>query len=87
MIEQRDEAYWQILFRDVMRCDPQVVGRLAAQLSKILQGKDKPTYAPNKDLGDVCIVVNASRIELTGKKWDQKVYRWHTGGMDIGAQA
>lgn len=56
-----------------------VVGRLAAQISKILQGKDKPLYAPNKDLGDVCIVVNASQIELTGKKWDQKVYRWHTG--------
>lgn len=56
-----------------------VVGRLAAQISKILQGKDKPLYSPEKDLGDVCIVVNASQIEFTGKKWDQKVYRWHTG--------
>ncbi|GMH37236.1 hypothetical protein BSKO_05109 [Bryopsis sp. KO-2023] len=59
----------------------EVVGRLAAQLSKILQGKDKPSYAPNKDSGDVCIVVNASKVELTGKKWKQKEYVWHTGYM------
>jgi len=57
----------------------QVVGRLAAQIAMILQGKDKPTYTPNKEEGDVVLVTNARHVEFTGKKWDQKVYRWHTG--------
>jgi len=57
----------------------QVVGRLAAQVSKILQGKDKPTYTPSRDLGDVCVVINAEKAVLTGRKWDDKVYRHHTG--------
>ena len=57
----------------------QVVGRLAAQLSLILQGKDKPIFAPHKDHGDVCVVVNAEKAVLTGNKWDGKLYRWHTG--------
>lgn len=57
----------------------QVVGRVASQIANILQGKDKPTYAPWKDEGDVVIVVNARHVELTGNKWDQKLYRWHTG--------
>ena len=56
-----------------------VLGRLASQLSKILQGKDKPLYDPSKDRGDVVVVVNAKDIELTGRKFENKVYRWHTG--------
>ena len=43
------------------------------------QGKDKPTYAPHKDEGDVVIVKNAQHVSFTGKKWDRKLYRWHTG--------
>lgn len=43
------------------------------------QGKDKPTFCSNKDDGDVVVVVNAAEAELTGRKWDQKLYRWHTG--------
>lgn len=57
----------------------QVVGRLASQIATILQGKDKPTFCPNKDDGDVVVVVNAAEVEFTGRKWDQKLYRWHTG--------
>lgn len=57
----------------------QVVGRLASQIATILMGKDKPTYTPNKDDGDVVVVVNAADVEFTGRKWDQKLYRWHTG--------
>ncbi|KAK9841542.1 hypothetical protein WJX74_007538 [Apatococcus lobatus] len=57
----------------------QVVGRLAAHLSNVLQGKDKPTFAPHKDEGDVVIVKNAQHVSFTGKKWDRKLYRWHTG--------
>lgn len=57
----------------------QVVGRLASQIAKILTGKDKPTYRPNQDCGDAVVVVNASQVEFTGRKWDNKLYRWHTG--------
>lgn len=45
----------------------------------MLQGKDKPIYSPEKDLGDVVVVVNGRHVHFTGKKWEQKVYRWHTG--------
>lgn len=57
----------------------QVVGRLASQIAQVLMGKDKPTYSPNKDDGDVVVVVNASKVEFTGNKWRDKLYRWHTG--------
>lgn len=57
----------------------QVLGRLASQLSTVLQGKDKPTYAPNRDDGDMCIVLNAKDICVTGRKLTDKFYRWHTG--------
>ncbi|CAI5518231.1 unnamed protein product [Closterium sp. Naga37s-1] len=45
----------------------------------VLQGKDKPIYSPSIDKGDVCIVVNADKIAVTGDKMKQKTYRWHTG--------
>ena len=57
----------------------QVVGRLASQIARVLMGKDKPTYSPWKDDGDAVIVVNGKDVEFTGRKWDRKVYRWHTG--------
>jgi large subunit ribosomal protein L13 len=44
----------------------QVVGRLASQIATILMGKDKPTYTPNKDDGDVVVVINAKEVEFTG---------------------
>lgn len=57
----------------------QTVGRLAAQLAPILKGKHKPTFSPNRDMGDVVVIVNADKVNFTGKKWDDKLYRWHTG--------
>lgn len=57
----------------------QVVGRLATDISRILVGKHKPTYLPHIDTGDNVVVVNARHVALTGKKVDQKLYRWHTG--------
>ena len=57
----------------------QVVGRLASQIARVLQGKDKPTFAAHEDGGDVVVVVNAEHVEFTGRKWDQKLYRWHSG--------
>ena len=56
-----------------------VIGRLAAQIATLLQGKDKPTYHPAKDEGDVVIVTNVAAAAFTGRKWDDKLYRWHTG--------
>lgn len=57
----------------------QVVGRLASQIAPILCGKHKPTYAPNVDCGDHLVVINAKDLVFTGDKWNQKLYRWHTG--------
>ncbi|KAJ4834303.1 hypothetical protein Tsubulata_034316 [Turnera subulata] len=57
----------------------QVLGRLASQISTVVQGKDKPTYAPNRDDGDMCIVLNAKDVCVTGRKLTNKVYYWHTG--------
>jgi large subunit ribosomal protein L13 len=57
----------------------QTVGRLANQIASILKGKHKPTYQANKDMGDYVVVINAEQIELTGTKWKNKLYRWHTG--------
>jgi ribosomal protein L13 len=61
----------------------QIIGRLASYLSVILQGKDKPIFAPNKDLGDICVVVNAEKAVFTGNKWEGKVYKWHTGKQQL----
>lgn len=60
------------------------LGRLASEIASILRGKNKPTYTPHIDTGDYVIVVNADKIQLTGKKLDQKVYYNHSdyvGGM------
>mmetsp|Transcript_9391 Transcript_9391/g.19717 ORF Transcript_9391/g.19717 Transcript_9391/m.19717 type:complete len:176 (+) Transcript_9391:149-676(+) len=57
----------------------QTVGRLAGQISQILKGKHKPTFRPNKDMGDHVVVINAEKVQFSGKKWNDKVYRWHTG--------
>ncbi|MBI4466549.1 MAG: 50S ribosomal protein L13 [Acidobacteria bacterium] len=57
----------------------QVLGRLATRVARLLMGKQKATYTPAVDAGDHVVVVNARGIRLTGKKLDQKFYRWHTG--------
>ncbi len=45
----------------------------------MIKGKHKPTYTPNKEEGDTVVVTNIKNIIFTGKKWTQKVYKWHTG--------
>mmetsp|Transcript_29897 Transcript_29897/g.67043 ORF Transcript_29897/g.67043 Transcript_29897/m.67043 type:complete len:101 (+) Transcript_29897:44-346(+) len=57
----------------------QVTGRLATQLGTIIRGKHKPTFLNNTDCGDNVVVINASELVLTGTKWKNKLYRWHTG--------
>ena len=55
------------------------LGRLATEVAKLLRGKHKPTYTPFLDTGDNVIVINASKVVLTGKKLDDKLYRHHSG--------
>ncbi len=60
------------------------LGRLASEVAKVLRGKNKPIFTPHMDTGDYVIVVNAEKIEVTGKKLDQKIYYHHTdyvGGL------
>lgn len=55
------------------------LGRLATKAATILRGKHKPTFTPHVDCGDFVIVVNASKVNLTGNKMDAKIYRNHSG--------
>ena len=57
----------------------QVLGRVATLASRLLQGKHKATYTPFIDTGDHVVVVNAAEVKLTGRKEDQKLYRYHSG--------
>lgn len=57
----------------------QVLGRLATQIAIRLRGKHKPIFTPHADTGDFVVVVNADKIALTGKKWDNKIYYRHSG--------
>ncbi len=59
--------------------DGQTLGRLASEVAKVLRGKHKPSFTPHADCGDNVIIINASKINLTGKKWDDKTYIRHTG--------
>jgi len=63
----------------IIDAEDQVVGRLATRVATILMGKNKSDYADFIDTGDFVIVVNADKVRLTGKKWDQKMYYSHSG--------
>ena len=63
----------------VLDAEGVVLGRLAAEVSKLLRGKHKPSYSPNLDCGDYVIVINADKVKLTGKKLTDKKYFKHTG--------
>jgi large subunit ribosomal protein L13 len=56
-----------------------VVGRVAVVISKLLQGKNKPIYHPAVDMGDHVVVTNTRHLAFSGNKWNQKLYRHHTG--------
>ena len=71
---QKVERTWYVI-----DAEDQVLGRLASQVASMLRGKHKPTFTPHVDCGDYIIVVNAAKIRLTGKKLDNKLYRYHTG--------
>ena len=62
----------------------QILGRLAVSIANSLRGRDKPTYTPHTDGGDYVVVINAEKIQVTGKKFDDKKYYTHSlypGGL------
>ncbi len=61
--------------------DGVVLGRLAAEVARVLRGKHKPEFTPHVDCGDGVIVINAARVRLTGRKPEQKTYFRHSGYM------
>ena len=73
------ERKWYVV--DAEGC---TLGRLASEVAKILRGKNKPEFTPHVDTGDYVIVVNAAKVQVTGKKLSQKIYYHHSdyvGGM------
>lgn len=64
----------------------QVLGRVVSQITKVLRGKNKPSYTPNVDMGDHVVVINADKIRMTGKKWNNReifTYSGYPGGQRI----
>ena len=68
----------------VVDATDKTLGRLASEVAKVLRGKNKPQFTPHEDCGDYVVVINASKIKVTGRKLDQKIYYHHSdyvGGM------
>lgn len=68
-------AWW------VVDADGKPLGRLATEVARVLRGKHKPIYTPHLDTGDHVIVINSSKVRLTGRKAEQKTYFRHSGYM------
>ena len=73
--EQKSEKWY------IVDATSMPLGRLASQVASILRGKNKPEFTPNQLCGDHVIVINTDKVVLTGKKVEQKFYRYHTGYM------
>lgn len=65
----------------VLDATGKTLGRFCAEVAKILRGKHKPHFTPHVDTGDGVVVINASKIKVTGAKEAQKIYRYYTGSM------
>ena len=63
----------------VLDADGRTLGRLASETAQLLRGKHRPTFTPHLDNGDFVIIVNASKVKVTGNKMQQKLYRRHSG--------
>jgi len=63
----------------LVNAEGQILGRLASKVAKLLRGKHKPNFTPHVDCGDNVIVINAEKVQLTGKKWENKTYLRYTG--------
>lgn len=79
-LDPRDQQWF------IVDATNQRLGRLASEIANILRGKNKPIFTPHMDTGDFVVVINAEKIEVTGKKRSQKLYRRHSGrpgGMKV----
>jgi large subunit ribosomal protein L13 len=79
--QQEDNRTWYIVDASGKR-----LGRLATEIACVLRGKNKPDFTPSIDTGDFVVVINAEKIEVTGRKASQKLYRRHSGrpgGMKV----
>src|ERR1043165_6759146 len=65
----------------IVDADGMVLGRLATEVARVIRGKHKPIFTPHMDTGDNVIVINASKVKMTGRKAEQKKYFTHTGYM------
>jgi large subunit ribosomal protein L13 len=72
--EQEVEKKWF-----VVDAEDKILGRLASQIAVRLRGKHKPIFTPHADTGDFVVVVNADKVTMTGRKWEQKNYYRHSG--------
>ncbi len=68
-----ERKWWLIDAQDL------VLGRVSTIIANLLRGKHKATFTPNLDCGDHVVVINAEKVKLTGKKYAEKLYYWHTG--------
>jgi large subunit ribosomal protein L13 len=68
------QRQWHVIDAEAM-----VLGRIATEAARLLQGKHKPVYTPHIDTGDHVVIVNAAKVRLTGRKEEQKLYRYHSG--------
>ena len=62
----------------IIDAEGKTLGRLATEVASILRGKRKPIYTPHVDTGDYVIIINAEKVEVTGKKRKEKIYKRHT---------
>ena len=63
----------------IVDAEGKTLGRMASEIAAVLRGKKKPIYTPHVDCGDYVIVINAEKVEVTGKKRKEKIYKRHTG--------
>ncbi len=74
VIKGKTEPQWLLV-----DADGQGLGRMATQIAYYLLGKHKPTYTPGVDMGDIVVVLNASKLRFSQKRLENKRYYWHTG--------
>lgn len=74
-VDEIERTWW------VVDATDRPLGRLATELARILRGKHKPIYTPHLDTGDYVVILNASRVHLTGNKAEKKTYFRHSGYM------
>jgi len=63
----------------VVDATDQILGRLGTKVAKLLRGKYKTSFTPHVDCGDNVIIINAEKVQLTGNKWNDRIYLSHTG--------